>query len=82
MSDCIILSGGTWSPDYFSKIKRPLGPYRLSSALEDAGYSTFVLEFSNEFTIEETLKLLSKHLDNVEFNYNKVLKEHESRKKS
>jgi radical SAM superfamily enzyme len=64
MSDCIILSGGTWSPDYFSKIKRPLGPYRLSSALEDAGYSTFVLEFSNEFTIEETLKLLSKHLDN------------------
>ena len=25
---------------------------------------------------------LSKHLDNVEFNYNKVLKEHESRKKS
>jgi hypothetical protein len=25
---------------------------------------------------------LSKHLDNVEFNYNKVLKEYESRKKS
>ena len=31
---------------------------------------------------KDLLVKLSKHLDNVEFNYNKVLKEYESRKKS
>jgi hypothetical protein len=36
-------------------------------------------EFKNT---KDLLVKLSKHLDNVEFNYNKVLKEYESRKKS
>ena len=62
MSNCIILSGGTWSPDNFTKVKRSLGPYRLSSSLEDAGYTTFVLDFANEFTSDEIIKVLSKHL--------------------
>jgi hypothetical protein len=36
-------------------------------------------EFKNT---KDLLVKLSKHLDNVEFNYDKVLKEYESRKKS
>ena len=42
------------------------------------------MEYLNE-EFEKTKDLLiklSKHLDNVEFNYNKLLKEYESRKKS
>jgi hypothetical protein len=32
--------------------------------LEDYGYSTLVLDFSNEFSIAEIINILSKHLDN------------------
>jgi len=62
MSNCIILSGGTWSPTQQPKIKRPLGPYRLCSELEEHGYTTFVLEFIEEFSTEEIIKVLSNHV--------------------
>lgn len=62
LSNCVILSGGTWSPDNWSKIKRSLGPYRIASALEDSGYTTFVLDHIIELTTEEIIKVLSKHI--------------------
>ena len=62
MSNCIILSGGTWSPPLQAKIKRSLGPYRLCSTLEEHGYSTFVLDHINEFTVDEIIKILSNHV--------------------
>ena len=62
MSNCIILSGGTWSPSEWGKIKRSLGPYRIASALEDSGYSSFVLEYCEEFTSDEIIKVISNHI--------------------
>lgn len=62
MSNCIILSGGTWNSEDRCSVYRSLGPYRLASALEDAGYSTFVLDYINKFTIEEILNVLKKHI--------------------
>lgn len=62
MANCVIVSGGTWSPEEWCKVKRTLGPYRLASALEDAGYSTFVLDFIEEFTPQEASEILSKHI--------------------
>jgi hypothetical protein len=62
LTNCIILSGGTWSPSEWGKIKRSLGPYRIASALEDEGYSSFVLEYVEELTADEIIKILSKHI--------------------
>lgn len=62
MSNCIILSGGIYTTPDMAKIQRSLGPYRLSSTLEDNGYSTFVLDFINNFSLEEVKQVLSKHL--------------------
>jgi len=64
MSNCIILSGGTWSPPEWAKIKRSLGPYRIATTLEQAGYTTSILEYTEELTIEEILLFISKHLSN------------------
>lgn len=63
MAKCIIISGGTWSPDNWCKTKRSLGPYRLATVLEQAGYSTFVLDFVESFSKEEIVKALDKHVD-------------------
>lgn len=62
MANCIILSGGVYSDPNVSKIQRTLGPYRISTALEDAGYTTFVFDFINNFNIEEIKQILEKHL--------------------
>ncbi len=62
MAQCIILTGGTHAPDHVSRIQRSLGPYRIASALEDAGYSTFVLDFIIHLSIDEIKKVLDKHL--------------------
>lgn len=62
MAQCIILTGGTWAPDHMSRIQRSLGPYRIASALEDAGYSTFVLDFIIHLSFDEIKQVLSKHL--------------------
>jgi len=62
LANCVILTGGTWNPDYWSKIQRSLGPYRLASALEQQGYSTFVFDYIINFTTDEILKVLSQHV--------------------
>lgn len=62
MSKCIILSGGIWNPDNNSKIQRSLGPYRLATALESAGYSTFVLDYCIELSTDEIIQALQLHL--------------------
>ena len=63
MSNCIILSGGTWSPKEWAKIKRSLGPYRIAKALKEVGYTTTVLEYVEELTTEEILQFISFHLN-------------------
>lgn len=62
MAQCIILTGGTWAPDHISRIQRSLGPYRIASALEDSGYSTFVLDFIIHLSFDEIAQVLKKHL--------------------
>jgi hypothetical protein len=62
VANCIILSGGTWTPEYQPKIQRSLGPYRISSALEDSGFSTFVLDYIIHMSVDEIKNVLDKHL--------------------
>lgn len=62
MANCIILSGGTWNKDDWSKLQRSVGPYRIASALEDAGYTTFVFDYIINFTLEEIKQVLDQHL--------------------
>ncbi len=63
MANCIILTGGTWTPDHVAKIQRSLGPYRIASALEDAGYTTFVLDYVIHLSLEEIKQALKPHLN-------------------
>ncbi len=63
MANCIILTGGTWTPDHVAKIQRSLGPYRIASALEDAGYTTFVLDYIIHLSFEEIKQALKPHLN-------------------
>lgn len=58
MSDCVIISGGTWSPEPWSRIKRSLGPYRLATELKRHGYTTAVLDYIDEFSTEEIIALI------------------------
>lgn len=62
LANCILLSGGTWNPENWPKVKRYLGPYRVATALEQAGYSTFVLDYIEEFTKEELAQTILKHI--------------------
>jgi hypothetical protein len=62
VAQCIILTGGTWTPEHTSRIQRSLGPYRIASALEDAGYSTFVLDFIIHLSVNEIKQVLKNHL--------------------
>jgi hypothetical protein len=62
MTQCIILTGGTNAPKSMSRIQRSLGPYRIASALNDAGYSTFVLDYIIHLTNDEIKTALKKHL--------------------
>jgi hypothetical protein len=57
------LTGGTWNPEDRCAVYRSLGPYRIATSLEDVGYSTFVLDYINKFTIEEVLQVLKKHVN-------------------
>jgi Radical SAM superfamily len=63
LANCIILTGGTWNRDQWSKIQRSLGPYRIATSLEQAGYSTFILDYVINFTFDEIKEVLSKHID-------------------
>jgi hypothetical protein len=62
VAKCVILTGGIWNPEQWSKIQRSLGPYRLASALEQKGYSTFVLDYIINLTIDEILQVLEQHV--------------------
>jgi hypothetical protein len=62
MANCIILSGGTWTPEAQPKIQRSLGPYRIATALEESGYSVFVLDYIIHLSIDEIKKVLDLHL--------------------
>jgi hypothetical protein len=62
LANCVLLTGGTWNPNYWSKIQRSLGPYRIATALEQQGYSTFVLDYIINLTTDEILKVLSQHV--------------------
>lgn len=63
LANVIILTGGTWTPYRAPKIQRSLGPYRIASALEDSGYSVFVLDFIIHLTVDEIKLVLSQHID-------------------
>lgn len=62
MAQCIILTGGTHAPQSMSRIQRSLGPYRIASALNDAGYTTFVLDYIIHLTNDEIKDALKPHL--------------------
>lgn len=62
MTQCIILTGGVELNLNAPKFQRALGPYRVASALEDAGYSVFVLDFLIHLTVEEVCAALKLHL--------------------
>jgi len=59
MANCILLTGGVDSPF----IQRNLGAYRIASALNSAGYTTFVIDFSIDLTPDEICQALAPHLD-------------------
>ena len=63
MSNCIILTGGTYTQDFQAKIQRSLGPYRLATTLEKAGYTTKVIDYIIHFSYEELTAVLEQHLD-------------------
>lgn len=62
MTQCIILTGGVELSPGAPLLQRSLGPYRVSSALEDAGYTTFVLDFLIHLSLEEIKAALALHL--------------------
>jgi len=62
MTQCIILSGGTYTQSNQPQIQRNLGAYRVASALHQEGYSTFVLDYIIHMSVNEIKTVLSKHL--------------------
>ena len=62
MIDAVILSGGQDMPDDYPKIQRSLGPYRVASALEKAGYTTSVIDYIQYLSVEEIINALKKVL--------------------
>jgi radical SAM superfamily enzyme YgiQ (UPF0313 family) len=61
MIDCIIVSAGVSVPNTSSQIQRNLGPYRIATALENAGYNARVIDFVQFLTASEFIKAI----DNV-----------------
>ena len=64
MTNCIIFAGGKHIDENYAVIDRTVGPYRIASALQDAGYTVFVLDFTEYFTSDEIIKVLEKHISN------------------
>ena len=62
MAQCIILSGGTYNNPNQPYIQRNLGAYRIASALQQEGYSTFVLDYIVHLSVDEIKLALSKYL--------------------
>jgi hypothetical protein len=63
MANCILIAGGIDHDDSIPRIQRTLGPYRIASAVESKGYTTFVIDFAINFTPEEICQALRPHLD-------------------
>jgi hypothetical protein len=63
MANCIILSGAHIGSFNLGVVHRPLGPYRVASSLNDAGYTTYVLDFISKFTIDEIIETLKNQID-------------------
>jgi hypothetical protein len=62
MANCILLTGGMFNQDEWSKGQRSVGPYRIATELEDAGFTTFVFDYVVNFTTEEIKQVLDQHL--------------------
>lgn len=62
MANCILIAGGIDHDNTIPRIHRTLGQYRISSAVESKGYTTFVLDFAINFTPEEICQALAPHL--------------------
>lgn len=59
MANCIILNTG---PSMSTMMSRSLGAYRVASALIEANYSTFVLDFVDRLSASEIIKVLEQHI--------------------
>jgi radical SAM superfamily enzyme YgiQ (UPF0313 family) len=62
MANCIILSGAHIASFNLGVVHRPLGPYRVASCLNDAGYTTYVFDFISKFTIDEIIETLKNQI--------------------
>jgi len=62
MANCILIAGGIDHDNTVPRIHRTLGSYRIASAVESKGYTTFVLDFAINFTPEEICQALAPHL--------------------
>jgi radical SAM superfamily enzyme YgiQ (UPF0313 family) len=63
MAHCIILNGGTEEPtDKRGVVHRTLGAYRIASALEKHGYSSFVVDHISVLTIDEIITAITPHI--------------------
>jgi hypothetical protein len=62
MADCIIIAGGMYQNNAYPRIMRSLGPYRISSALENEGFDAKVIDFTQYLTIDEIISAVSKIL--------------------
>ncbi len=62
MANCIIIAAGPYITPLHSRIQRNLGAYRIATALDNAGYSSFVIDFTQYFSIDEIIKVVSHHL--------------------
>jgi hypothetical protein len=62
LAQVILLSGAGESPEYYPRIQRSLGAYRVASAIKQNGYTVVVIDFIQYLTTEEIITAISKHL--------------------
>jgi hypothetical protein len=62
MADVIILSGSKYNEEFFPRLQRPLGPYRITSELKKHGYDAIVIDYTQYMTSDEINKSISKYL--------------------
>jgi radical SAM superfamily enzyme YgiQ (UPF0313 family) len=62
LANVIILNGGGESPEYYPRVQRSLGAYRVANSIKNNGYTVAVVDFIQYLTTEEIIQALSKHL--------------------
>jgi hypothetical protein len=62
LAQVILLNGSGESSEYYPRIQRSLGAYRVASAIKQNGYSVAVIDFIQYLTIDEIISAISKHL--------------------